>query len=60
MASFCGESPKPLRVFGTAPFLQVFTDVAKSRREPRTKVGKRLVTRDSGGGYTGCSHELKQ
>ena len=60
IASFCGESPKPLRAFGTASFLKVFIEVAQRRRKPRTTVGKRLTTRSSGGGYTGRVVELKR
>ena len=61
MESLNGESPKPLRVLGTAPCLKTFIEVTQIRQKLCKKpAAQRLVKRDAAGGYTGVAKHLKQ
>ena len=57
MGSFGGESPKPLLLKGSAPWLRTFREVALKRKAESTPPTKRLTTTTSSG-FTGQKGDL--
>ena len=60
MGAFGGESPKPLKLVGTAAWLTVFRAVYLARKNAAAKPGGRLTKRSAGGHFTGKKAELEE
>ncbi len=58
MSAFHGESPKPLRLVGTAAYLKVFKKVYQRRRIPRSQLAVRLASKGPGGTFSGQADVL--